>query len=54
VLNEFRSRGLIETRRGSVLVRDQAALKRVACGCNELVRSHFEEVLAGVYPNGGS
>jgi hypothetical protein len=54
VLNEFRSRGLIETRRGSVLVCDHAALKKVACGCNELVRSHFDEVLAGVYPNGGS
>jgi len=53
VLNEFRSRGLIETRRGSVLVRDHAALKKVACACNDLVRSHFDEVLAGVYPNGG-
>jgi CRP-like cAMP-binding protein len=54
VLKEFRSRGLIETRRGSVLVRDDAALKKVACGCNELVKNHFDEVLAGVYPNGGS
>jgi hypothetical protein len=53
VLNGFRSRALIETRRGSVLVRDHAALKKIACGCNELVRSHFDEVLAGVYPNGG-
>jgi len=54
VLNEFRSRGLIETRRGSVLVRDHAALKTVACRCNELVKDHFDEVLAGVYPSGGS
>ena len=54
VLKEFRSRDLIETRRGSVLVRDHAGLKTVACGCNELVKSHFDEVLAGVYPNGGS
>jgi Crp-like helix-turn-helix protein len=54
VLQEFRSRGLIETRRGSVLVRDRAALKKVACNCNELVKAHFDEVLAGVYPNGGS
>jgi hypothetical protein len=54
VLKEFRSRGLIETRRGSVLVRDNAAMKTVACGCNELVKGHFDEVLAGVYPNGGS
>ena len=54
VLQEFRSRGLIETRRGSVLVRDRAALKKVACNCNELVKAHFDEVLAGVYPNGGN
>jgi hypothetical protein len=54
VLREFRSRALIETRRGSVLVRDRAALKKVACNCNELVKVHFDEVLAGVYPNGGS
>ena len=54
VLQEFRSRALIETRRGSVLVRDRAALKKVACNCNELVKAHFDEVLAGVYPNGGS
>jgi hypothetical protein len=52
VLNEFRSRGLIETRRGSVLVRDHDGLKRIACRCNDLVHSHFDEVLAGVYPNG--
>jgi hypothetical protein len=37
-----------------VLVREHAGLKKVACACNELVRSHFDEVLAGVYPNGGS
>jgi CRP-like cAMP-binding protein len=54
VLREFRSRGLIETRRGSVLVRDNAALRKVACACNDLVRNHFDEVLAGVYPNDGS
>src|SRR5262245_48630225 len=53
VLKEFRSRGVIETRRGSVLVRDQAAMQKIACGCNDLVRAHFDEVLAGVYPNGG-
>ena len=53
VLQEFRSAGLIETRRGSVRVRDRAALKKLACNCNELVKSHFDEVLAGVYPNGG-
>jgi hypothetical protein len=35
-----------------VIVRDHPALKAISCQCNELVKIHFEEVLAGVYPNG--
>jgi hypothetical protein len=52
VLQGFRARGLIETRRGLLLVRDHPALKAISCPCNELVKIHFEEVLRGVYPNG--
>ena len=52
VLQIFRVRGIIETRRGSLIVRDHPALKAISCQCNELVKIHFEEVLAGVYPNG--
>ncbi|HYW60975.1 MAG TPA: Crp/Fnr family transcriptional regulator [Xanthobacteraceae bacterium] len=50
VLRTFRDQDLIETRRGSVLVRDSAALKRLACKCDDLVRTHFDDVLHGVYP----
>ncbi len=50
VLQDFKSRGMIETRRGSVLIRDLAALRGMSCGCNDLVRNHFNEVLRGVYP----
>jgi len=53
VLQSFRTQGLIETRRGSVLIRDHAALKRLACRCDDLVRGHFDEVLRGVYPREG-
>ncbi len=53
VLKGFSSRGLIETRRGSVLLGDRVALTMVACDCNEMVKHHFDEVLVGVYPNGG-
>jgi hypothetical protein len=53
VLQSWRSRGLIETRRGSLVVRDLVNLKALACECNELVKKHFDEVLRGVYPNGG-
>jgi len=52
VLQSFRARGIIETRRGSLVVRDHPALKMIACPCNELVKLHFDEVLRGVYPNG--
>ena len=51
VLQTFRTGGIIETRRGSLVVRDIGALKQRSCTCNESVRSHFERVLAGVYPH---
>ena len=54
VLRNFRAKGILETRRGSLLVQDQAALKAHCCPCNESVKSHFEEVLSGIYPNGGA
>jgi Crp-like helix-turn-helix protein len=53
VLQGFRARGLIETRRGFILVRDHPTLKTLSCPCNELVKIHFEEVLRGVYPAEG-
>jgi hypothetical protein len=33
------------------VVRDPDALRGRACRCNEAVKSHFEEVLRGVYPD---
>lgn len=50
VLQDFRLQGLVETRRGSVRIREHARLQRLACACNDLVKSHFDEVLRGVYP----
>jgi len=50
VVQVFKAEGVLETRRGAVLVRDRAALQARACLCNESVKSHFEEVLRGVYP----
>jgi hypothetical protein len=54
VLQNFRASGILETRRGSLLVHDHNALKARCCPCNEAVKSHFEEVLSGVYPHGGA
>ena len=50
VIQTFKAEGVLETRRGSILVRDREALRIRACLCNESVKSHFEQVLRGVYP----
>jgi DNA-binding MarR family transcriptional regulator len=50
VIQTFRRDGLLETRRGSLLVTNKDALAAKACLCNEQVKGHFETVLSGVYP----
>ena len=50
VIQAFRRDGLLETRRGSLLVTNKDALAAKACLCNEQVKGHFETVLRGVYP----
>jgi hypothetical protein len=51
VIQSFRAEGILETRRGAIGVRDLEALKSRACACNEAIKTHFEEVLRGVYPS---
>jgi len=50
VIQTFKAEAILETRRGSILVHDREALRIRACLCNESVKTHFEEVLRGVYP----
>ena len=50
VIQIFKAEGVLETRRGSILVRNPRRLRLRACLCNESVKNHFEEVLRGVYP----
>jgi hypothetical protein len=50
VIQAFKAEGVLETRRGSILVRNRRTLRARACLCNESVKNHFEEVLRGVYP----
>ena len=50
VIQTFKAEGVLETRRGSILVLNREALRLRACLCNESVKSHFEQVLRGVYP----
>jgi hypothetical protein len=39
----------LETRRGSILVRNADALRTRSCLRNEAVKNHFDEVLRGIY-----
>jgi hypothetical protein len=50
VIQAFKAEGVLETRRGSILVRNPDMLRIKACNCSEAVKNHFEEVLRGVYP----
>lgn len=50
VIKQLKDRGILETRRGGVRVTQAGGLDRIACGCNRAVRSHFDDVLRGVYP----
>jgi hypothetical protein len=51
VIQTFKAEKILETRRGSILVRNPEALRIRSCLCNEAVKTHFEEVLRGVYPD---
>jgi hypothetical protein len=51
VIQTFKAEGTLETRRGSILVRDPDALRNRSCQCNQAVKAHFEEVLRGIYPD---
>ena len=53
VIQTFKAEGVLETRRGSILILIRDALQIRACLCNEAVKNHFEEVLRGVYPTEG-
>jgi DNA-binding FadR family transcriptional regulator len=50
VIQTFKAEGVLETRRGAILVRNREALQARSCLCNEAVKDHFEDVLSGVYP----
>ncbi|MBR0755234.1 Crp/Fnr family transcriptional regulator [Bradyrhizobium jicamae] len=51
VIQSFKAEGVLETRRGSIVVRNLDGLRLRSCLCNDAVKDHFEEVLRGVYPS---
>ncbi|MBN9584044.1 MAG: Crp/Fnr family transcriptional regulator [Afipia sp.] len=50
VIQIFKAEGILETRRGAILIKNHEAMAARSCLCNEAVKTHFEEVLRGVYP----
>ncbi len=50
VIGRFKAEGVVDTRRGRLTVLDHDNLAAMACDCNDVVRSHFDTVLTGVYP----
>lgn len=50
VIRSLKQDGVLATRRGVLTVESTAALQEMACGCNDAVRRHFDDVLKGVYP----
>jgi CRP-like cAMP-binding protein len=50
VIGVLKTKGAIKTSRVRLDICEPEILKGMACGCNDLVRDHFEEVLKGVYP----
>lgn len=51
VIGRFKAEGVVDTQRGRLTVVDHAHLAAMACDCNDVVRSHFNTVLKGVYPD---
>lgn len=50
VMSGLKKNGALETSRGHLTIRDPRKLKKLACGCDDMVRSHFQDVLGGIYP----
>ncbi|QPF88951.1 Crp/Fnr family transcriptional regulator [Bradyrhizobium commune] len=51
VIQIFKAKRILATRRGSILILDAPALEASACACNSWVKRHFREVLGGA-PHG--
>lgn len=51
VLQRLKAAGLVTIYRGGVEVPDPAGLAAIACSCNARVRSHYQNVLGGIYPD---
>ena len=50
IMGSFKDAGTLNILRGKLYIHNREALKKLSCNCNGMVHSHFETVLAGIYP----
>jgi hypothetical protein len=52
VVGQLRHEGVLQTRRGVFVIKDEAELRRRTCRCTTAIENHFDTVLHGIYPVG--
>jgi hypothetical protein len=50
VMGQLRDEGVIETRRGVFIIKNESALRQKSCRCTASIENHFDTVLHGIYP----
>ncbi|MBL7590152.1 Crp/Fnr family transcriptional regulator, partial [Escherichia coli] len=53
-LRTLQQQGLIQIRRGRIVIVSRPALEAASCECHGAVKRHFERVLGAVYSAGGT
>ena len=52
VIGDMRAEGVVETRRGTIVIKDSSKLNALSCRCAMMVEAHFAKVLGGIYTSG--
>jgi hypothetical protein len=50
IVRQLRNEGILDTRRGVFIVKDEMALRQKSCRCATSIEDHFDTVLHGIYP----
>jgi hypothetical protein len=52
VVGQLPGEGVLDTRRGVFIIKNEAELRRRTCHCTAQIENHFDTVLHGIYPLG--
>lgn len=50
ILGTMRKQGIVESRRGTLVIRNLPELRGESCRCTQAIEDHFDAVLHGIYP----